>query len=160
MAEWGFGLLALLGYGLILYSNRELGALQLSIAPIIWVLLIALVSLTKLSVLRNPIVSGYTHNEAGAGASMNINAHPESWQLEYKGEDWPFLLALLAPLLGWLLLKQITEPGALRAWQMRHFRNLGFVVWLGLLITSCDTGYRQEYYNQAELPAIGSQVKP
>ncbi|MDO7847754.1 hypothetical protein Q5H92_15405 [Hymenobacter sp. M29] len=158
MAEWAFGLLALLGYGIWLYSNRELGGVQLSIAPLIWVLLTALVSLTQLSVLHNPVVSGYSHNDAWV--SMNDNLHPESWQLEYKGEDWPFLLTLLAPLLGWLLLKQITEPGALRAWQMRHFRNLGFVVWLALLITSCDTGHRQEYYNQAELPAIGSRVNP
>ena len=151
-------LLPLLGYGYWLYGHRELGGFQLAIVPIIWVLLFALVSLAQSAVSDHPVVSGYSHNDAWE--SMLETKHPESWQLEYKGEDWPLILALFAPLLGWLLLKQMTEPGPLRAWQMRHFRGLGLFVWVGLLVTSCDTGHRQEYYDKAYLPPIGSLVKP
>ncbi|MBF9220614.1 hypothetical protein I2H31_05810 [Hymenobacter sp. BT662] len=90
---------------------------------------------------------------------MNDNPHPESWQLEYKGENLPLYLALISPLLGWLLLKCITEPGPLRVWQMRHFKVLGAFVWLGLLMNSCDTSHRQEYFSKEQLPPIGT-IKP
>ncbi|MDQ2772616.1 MAG: hypothetical protein M3Y54_19185 [Bacteroidota bacterium] len=155
---WILVLLPLLGYGYWLYGHRELGGFQLAIAPITWLLLCALVSLAQLAVLQHPIVSGYSHTDAWE--SMLETPHPESWQLKYQGEYLPFLLALVTPLMGWLLIKRITEPGTLRDWQIRHFRSLGLFVWVGLLVTSCDTGHRQEYYNKAYLPAIGSQVKP
>ncbi|GAB3656865.1 hypothetical protein GCM10027594_29160 [Hymenobacter agri] len=126
-------------------------------APLTWGLLFILVSLTQTAVMQNPTVSGYYHN--AAWVSMNDNPHPESWQLEYKGENLPLYLALLSPFLGWLLLQGFTEPGELRAWQRRHFKTLGAFVWLALLFHSCDTAHRQEYYNESDLPAIGT-IKP
>jgi hypothetical protein len=130
----------------------------LLVAPAIWFLLYALVWLTEFVAQQAAIVSGYSHNDSWT--SMNDIYHAESWQLEYLGEDWAFYLVLLAPLLGWFILKKLHSPDINQElpWQTRHFKLLGAFVWLSMFFVACDTGYRKEYEDKATLPAVGSRA--
>lgn len=150
-------ILIVLVYWLWLYSNREREIYRLLSAPGIWLLIYVITLWIGDYATQTPTVSGYSHT--AAWVSMNDTPHPESWQLEYEGENWAFYFALCSPLLGWLVLRMLYNFDEVELnWQMRHFKLLGLFVWVSLFFSTCRTGYRQEYFDKNELPAIGSRI--
>jgi len=137
-------------YGIWLYNRRAQGVAGLLLAPATWLAIFLLTALTKAYIVHNSIVSGYSHTEAWI--NMNDNPHPESWEVQYAGEDWPLLIAFIAPIISAIVLRVID------GWQFRHFISLGLFAWIALFTTTCSISNTKEYYNKSELPPIGSRA--
>jgi hypothetical protein len=137
-------------YGIWLYNRRARGVAGLLLAPATWLAIFLLTALVKAYTVHNSLVSGYSHNEAWI--SMNDNPHPESWEVQYAEEDWPLLIAFIAPIISSIVLRVID------GWQFRHFISLGLFAWIALFTTTCSISNTKEYYNKSELPPIGSRA--
>jgi hypothetical protein len=138
-------------YGVWLYNRRVLGLSKLLLAPATWLAIFLATVLLKAYILQNSPVSGYSHQEAWI--SMNDNPHPESWEVNYSGESWPYLFVFIAPILSAILLRVFD------GWVFRHFVALGIIAWMALLFVTCDGPPKEQYYDKNTLPPIGSSVR-
>jgi hypothetical protein len=138
-------------YGVWLYNRRALGLSKLVLAPATWLAIFLATALLKAYIFQNSPVSGYSHQEAWI--SMNDNPHPESWEVNYAGENWPCLFALIIPILSAITLRVFD------GWVFRHFVGLGLIAWIALLFVACSGPPKSQYYDKSTLPPIGSSSR-
>jgi hypothetical protein len=143
------GSLLLLIYGVWLYNRRALGITKLSLAPATWLAFLLATILIKNYSLQNSSVSGYSYQPAWV--SMNDNPHPETWEVNYAGENAPLLIAVIAPILGAIILRVVD------GWVFRNFLALGLIAWIVILFIAGDAfrPNKKQYYDKNTLPPIG-----